>query len=252
TSLLLHLASTTALTIFLYQLFGNVFAAAIAGLIFALHPTSVECVAWLAERKALLGTFFAFTSLIFYIRHVQLPKKKTYLLCIFFFILSMLSKPNAVGLPLVMLFLDYWPLNRFGKKALLEKIPIFILSIIFALITYISQAETSIIVTPSGRGVSAVVLLFFHNITFYLHKFLCPINLSPRYPLPQPFNLGNPALGPYVLGTVMLSVAIVLSLRRTRVFLTCFLVFFIALVNRDSDAADLAAENLLHRIRQPH
>ena len=39
--------------------------------LFALHPLHVESVAWVAERKDVLSTFFFFLTLLAYVRYVK-------------------------------------------------------------------------------------------------------------------------------------------------------------------------------------
>ncbi len=68
TSLALHVMNTLLVIVLLYQLFGQVWAAALAGLLFGVHPMTVEPVAWLSERKTLLATFFTLASIILYVR----------------------------------------------------------------------------------------------------------------------------------------------------------------------------------------
>jgi Flp pilus assembly protein TadD len=229
TSLILHVANTCLVGIVLYQLFGNVFAAVIAGLIFGVHPAGVECIGWLAERKALLACFFSLLSLIAYLRFAGRKNKTAYILCVVFFILALLSKPTSVPLPIVMILLDYWPLKRFSRKTLAEKIPFLVLSAFAALITFISQAVASGVVTPSSRGGLKVVMIICHNIVFYIYKFLWPVTLYPRYMFPDPFTLSNPAVSAGVIGTIFLLAALLISLRWTRAFLTGWLIFFILL-----------------------
>ena len=84
--------------------------------LFALHPLHVESVAWAAERKDALSTFFWMLTIWAYIRYVRKTEVKRYLLVVLFFALGLMSKPMLVTLPFVMLLLDYWPLGRFKLK----------------------------------------------------------------------------------------------------------------------------------------
>ena len=83
-------------------------------LLFALHPLHVESVAWVAERKDVLSTFFWMLTLIAYSRYTQKPRLKNYLAVIGCFAMGLMAKPMVVTLPFVLLLLDYWPLQRFG------------------------------------------------------------------------------------------------------------------------------------------
>lgn len=91
-------------------------AGGITSLLFALHPMHVESVAWVAERKDLLSAFFFLLSLISYLSYASgTPHKRKirFTLRLFFFVLALMSKPMAVSLPLILLLLDYYPLERF-------------------------------------------------------------------------------------------------------------------------------------------
>ena len=128
TSMLLHALSTVLVFIFLRGLTGALWRSVLVAALFGLHPTHVESVAWVAERKDVLSAGFGFLSLIFYVRYarkrlavesreteawsVPAPRLLDYGLALFFLALGLMSKPMLVTWPLVMLLLDYWPLGR--------------------------------------------------------------------------------------------------------------------------------------------
>ena len=80
--------------------------------LFALHPINVESVAWVAERKNVLSTFFFFAALIAYCWYARKPDWRRYLAFAGLFVLGLMSKPMVITLPFVLLLLDYWPLGR--------------------------------------------------------------------------------------------------------------------------------------------
>ena len=80
--------------------------------LFAIHPLHVESVAWVAERKDVLSTFFWMLTMGAYIHYVENPRLKNYLVVLIFFVLGLMAKPMLVTLPFVLLLLDYWPLQR--------------------------------------------------------------------------------------------------------------------------------------------
>ena len=84
--------------------------------LFALHPLHVESVAWVAERKDVLSTFFWMLTLVSYVHYVERPRLRTYLPVFTFFALGLMAKPMLVTLPFVLLLLDYWPLQRLEQK----------------------------------------------------------------------------------------------------------------------------------------
>ena len=104
-NILLHILNTGLVFILIRKISPkNDIAALVTAAFFAIHPMHVESVAWVAERKDVLYSFFFLISLIFYTNYLQ--SKKTHLLFFSgaFFVLSCFSKSAAVVLPLVMLF----------------------------------------------------------------------------------------------------------------------------------------------------
>ncbi len=254
TSLTLHAANTALIIVLLYLLFGEVWIAAAVGLLFGLHPMTVETIPWVGERKTLLAAFFALWSLFFYIRYthactvtaarnvtsakrgagIQSPVGRStwgfYIGCLLFYLLALMSKPTSTPLPVLMLLLDFWPLRRLKRQSFLEKIPFFILGGIFAVITYISQTRTAITLSPVKIGIGRVFFTLCHNIIFYLYKIIWPVNLSSHYPFPNPLNLSQPMVLAGVIGTCILIPLLLISLRWTRAALIGWLFFFIAIL----------------------
>ncbi|HZG01908.1 MAG TPA: hypothetical protein VEY71_12960, partial [Chitinophagales bacterium] len=151
TNLLLHLASTALLFVFLWQLFGSPFfrpsgngdsqnksanaaalAAAFGTLAFSIHPMHVESVAWISERKDVLYGFFYFATLVVWMRYrtgAQSPL--LYATAIVLFACSLLSKGQAVTLPVVLVLVDWLQNRKWDAKAILEKVPFFLLALAF-------------------------------------------------------------------------------------------------------------------------
>lgn len=229
TSLLLHAANTILIIVLLHMLFGNPWVAAMVGLLFGVHPMTVETIPWVGERKTLLATFFALWCLIAYVRYCRRPGWKVYAACIVLYVLALLAKPTTTPLPAVMLLLDFWPLGRLSKRAVLEKLPFLAFGAVFAVITVISQSRTGGVRTPDEYTAGGVPLILCHNIIFYLHKMIWPTRMSSYYPFPQPFNLSNIQVLAGVVGTCLLIPALLISLRWTRAFLTSWLIFFVAI-----------------------
>jgi protein O-mannosyl-transferase len=138
TSLCLHAANTVLLFLLLDRMTRRLWSSACVAALFALHPLHVESVAWIADRKDLLSTFFGLLCLGAYVRYVEeskvlslkskvepgaaLPVSRStlhaprfYALSLLFFALALMSKAIAVTLPAVMLLLDWWPLGRIQR-----------------------------------------------------------------------------------------------------------------------------------------
>ncbi len=115
-NLLLHIFNVILLFLFLNKITKNLWPAAFAAALFALHPLRVESVAWAAERKDVLSMFFGLLTLYAYAFYVEKPRVSKYILCLILFMLALMSKPMLVTLPFVLLLLDYWPLERWKKE----------------------------------------------------------------------------------------------------------------------------------------
>src|SRR5437867_5213014 len=150
-SALIHATNTLLLFWFLLRTTHARWSSALVAALFALHPLHVESVAWAAERKDTLSTFFGLLSLIAYVRYTEAPSLRRYAWTAMTLALGLLAKPMLVTWPFVMLLLDYWPLRRFEitsrrevatKLWLLvrEKLPLFALAAASALITLVARS----------------------------------------------------------------------------------------------------------------
>ena len=180
TSICLHVANTALVIMLLYMLFGKVWPAIAVGLLFGVHPLTVEPIPWVGERKTLLAAFFALWCMILYVRYTHKKNWKLYIFCVLTYILALMSKPTTTPLPILLLLLDFWPLRRLSKRTFLEKIPFFVIMIIFAAITIISQSRTANITMPGEYEPMQIPLVLCHNIIFYLYKIQGLIFPGPR------------------------------------------------------------------------
>src|SRR5213079_679446 len=141
TNLLLHAIGAILLSLALQQLTGAFWRSAFVAAVFAVHPLHVESVAWVAERKDVLSTFFGLLAVWAYARYAEKSNATRFLLALSLFALSLLAKPMLVTLPLVFLLLDLWPLARGGWdwRLLREKTPFFVLALASSCVTYAAQ-----------------------------------------------------------------------------------------------------------------
>lgn len=112
TSVILHAANGVLLFLFLWRATGHMIPSVVAALLFAVHPANVESVAWVAERKNVLSTFFFLLALLAYLRYAKRPGLAAYGWVALWFAAGLMSKPMLVTLPCVLLLLDWWPLGR--------------------------------------------------------------------------------------------------------------------------------------------
>jgi protein O-mannosyl-transferase len=189
---LLHLINTALVFYLAWLISGKKLPVALlTSIVFGIHPLHVESVAWIAERKDVLYTFFFLLSLIQYWRFLETNRQSRLWFSFFLFVLSLLSKPAAIVLPLVLVLLDYWKGRKFNGRLVLEKIPFLLLAILFAVITLLIQSQKA---TASLEVFSVVTRMLFacYTIMMYFLRFFLPYPLSPFHPYPPADNLGLP------------------------------------------------------------
>jgi len=228
TNLLFHLANTSLVFLLLRLLTLATWRSAFVAALFALHPLHVESVAWVAERKDVLSTFFGLLSLIAYARYVtrdqwsmtraDSPSSPAtrhpsvhYFLALVFFTFSLMSKPMLVTLPFLMLLLDWWPLNRAPgggcqvariRSLVEEKIPFFVLSAVSCVVTFLVQQKGGAVVALVKIPMAGRLENTFVAYARYLGKTLWPIALGNPYPHP----------GHWAAGLVVFSAVLVIGL----------------------------------------
>ncbi len=198
TGLLFHIANSVLLFVLFKRMTGATWKSLCLAGLFALHPLHVESVAWVAERKDVLSTFFWFLTMLTYVEDARNPKAVPYALFTLLFILGLMAKPMLVSLPFVLLLMDYWPLGRLHRNShgvseannvsrnmsfsrlALEKVPLVLISIASMIITYLAQrkggalsADSSLIMNAGHALVSYVK---------YALKMLWPSKLAAFYP----------------------------------------------------------------------
>lgn len=242
TSLLIHAANAVLLFLFLAYATGRVGPSWLVAALFALHPINVESVAWVAERKNVLCTFFFFAALIAYSWYARKPDWRRYLAFAGLFALGLMSKPMVITLPVVLLLLDYWPLGRIRglpsgtppiaqaplSRLLVEKLPLLVLSAASAWITM--QAQRAGGAMRSAAQFSLGVRLENALVAYatYLWKMIWPSHLAPLYPHP---GASLPVWQLVISALVLLAVTVaVFRFRPRRYLLTGWLWFLGTLV----------------------
>ncbi len=228
TSLILHAANAVFIVVLLYLLFGQPWVAAAGGLLFGMHPMTVEPVAWVGERKTVLAAFFALLCLISYVRYARRPGPLRYLLSLGLLVLALLAKPTVTALPLVLVLLDIWPLGRLSRWSLLEKVPFFLMAALSTVITVVSQRHLELSAFRE-LGADQTLLLICHDLVLYPFHLFWPVRLASFYPFPEPISLANPLLLLSVLLSAAILVLALISLRWTRALLTGWLCFLVLL-----------------------
>jgi len=214
TNILIHVVNVLILFYVFRLMTGLVWQSAFVAALFAVHPLHIESVAWVSERKDVLSTLFGLLSILAYVRYVRRPTLAGYALTMALLAIGLMAKPMLVTFPMVLLILDYWPLERFGtvgfKRLLAEKLPMLVLSIASSVTTYIAQRQ--------GRAVGSLeelsIVTRLENAVLSYVKYLLaaawPRNLAVFYP--HPVN-GIPAW--QVTAAILVLVGITLFVFRT-------------------------------------
>ncbi|MFO0581406.1 MAG: hypothetical protein U0229_03960 [Anaeromyxobacter sp.] len=182
----LHAANAALVFLALLRLTGARWRSALVAALFAVHPTRVEVVAWISERKELLSTLFGLVAILCHAAYARRPSAWRYALVLAAAAASLASKAMLVTLPFLLLVLDAWPLDRLRaggwRRALLEKVPLLALSAGCATLTVVAQAR--------GGGIPEVPLPLGERLANaivapvrYAGLLAWPTGLSAFYPL---------------------------------------------------------------------
>src|SRR6266481_6098305 len=241
-NVLLHTLNVILLFLFLERCTGWVWRSLVVAALFAIHPINVESVAWISERKNVLSMTFFLLGLMAYAWYAQHPRLRRYLVVALCFLLALMTKPQVITFPLVLLLLDYWPLARMTKTdtnwnqqtptmsvrpiswLLLEKVPLLLLSVGSAIVTMKAQTTAIHAQFPLSVRLANALLAYVG----YLKKVFWPADLAPLYPYsalsPTAFQVGLAAV------FLLTITSVVLVARRSRYLLVGWLWFLGVLV----------------------
>ncbi|MGP8198766.1 MAG: tetratricopeptide repeat protein [Limisphaerales bacterium] len=188
TNVLLHIAAVIALFLVLRQMTGALWRSAFVAAVFAIHPLRVESVAWVAEHKDVLSGLLFMLTMGAYVRYARRPwSPARYGLVVLLFAMGLMCKPMLVTLPLVLLLLDYWPLQRVEplklSGLLLEKLPLLALSSAACVATLLAQnrpMQSNQLYSLPLRCANALV-----SCMVYLGQMVWPAGLAVFYPFPH-------------------------------------------------------------------
>ena len=230
----IHGLNAILLFLLFYRMTGAIWKSALVALLFAVHPINVESVVWVSERKNVLCTLFWLLTMHAYTAYARQPDIKKYILILIFFICGSLAKPMLVTLPFVLLLMDIWPLKRlqwpdeeilktkatrfpFSKfsyqRIIIEKIPLFILSLLSIGISIFSVHSTNQILpenmVPYTLRISNAVVIYIK----YMIKLLWPHDMAVFYPFPHHIPFWQIAGAAIIL--VSITITVILLFKKT-------------------------------------
>ncbi|HYJ92590.1 MAG TPA: tetratricopeptide repeat protein, partial [Pyrinomonadaceae bacterium] len=219
-NVLLHLINSLLVFAVFRKMTGRLWASLIIAALFAVHPTHVESVAWIAERKDVLSAMFWLLTMWVYVRFVRksdAEKEKrreggrktviagenikgwtnsfstfllfsaSYLIVVVLFALGLMAKPMLVTLPCVLLLCDLWPLGRLRnvKDALpliVEKLPLFAISIASSVVTFFAQHSQGAVQSLDALPITTRFVNAIVAYGKYIVMFVYPADLAVWYP----------------------------------------------------------------------
>ncbi len=236
TSVAIHALNVLLLFLLLARTTGAVGRSAFVAALFGVHPLHVESVAWIAERKDVLSTFFWFLTMTAYVWYAAAPSRWRLAVTVTAFAFGLMAKPMLVTLPFVLLLFDVWPLGRLSITGALrekteaegqarktplvallrEKLPLFVLAACSSVITLFVQARGGAVRSMDFLPVGARVAHALTAYTSYLVKAVWPSSLAVFYPLDRSLPLWQPLAA---FGLLAVTTWWVLHVRRQRPYL---------------------------------
>lgn len=227
-NILFHLTNGVLVYEFVNRLFKNKNMANITAAVFLLHPLQLESVGWISEMKNVVSATFYLAAMIYYVRFsehsvilskaknlkdasfVSITKDKNYLITILLFVLACLSKSSAVVFPLALIGIDIIFNQKLSFKFLINKIPMFLISLLFGIINIKTQTADLFINHAHEFPFYERIGYAGFALVKYVEMFLFPVNLSVLYPYPP-----NKILA-FVIGFAFIVVLVALILISAR------------------------------------
>jgi len=220
-NIIIHLINSILAYFVFKRMTGCFWRSVIVAALFAVHPTHVESVAWIAERKDVLSTMFWLLTMFAYVRYAEGRSAETagvanifsrygspsYLFVAALFALGLLSKPMLVTLPFVLVLMDIWPLKRVDSLKdlpglLVEKIPLFALSGVSSYLTVLAQRSGGAVESLDYLPLDVRMLNSLTAYAKYIVTMFYPVNLAIMYPYDRNFAAWQIAGAVFLLAVV--------------------------------------------------
>ena len=200
-NLLIHILNTVLVARVILSLTKSHLISLVTSLLFGIHPLHVESVAWAAELKDLLYTFFFLLSFICYLNYTDKKATKYYIFALLLFIASLLSKAMAVSLPVLFIMTDYFKGRTINVRGMIEKIPFFGFSILFGIIGILAQKTSGATDIVNYTFPQRIVFACYGYMS-YIFKLIIPLKQSAFYP--YPLNTGSAVPDTYYFYVILL------------------------------------------------
>lgn len=237
-------------------------AAALAALVFGVHPLRVESVAWITERRDVLSGFFFLLAVLMYLRACEVESRDGrrwstfYWAAVGTFVLALLSKSMAVTLPVVLVVLDVYPLRRLrpGARGWLtpgpwriwqEKLPFLFVGAVVSAVAFRALLGGANATSWERLGLLERVAVSAYSVAFYLRKTLVPLELSPLYELSLPVHMFDRRFLVSGVVVLLITLAALASRRRWPGLLavwTCYVVMLLPVAGIFHNGYQIAAD----------
>lgn len=255
-NVLLHMGAVCVLFLMSARMFGNRILAFVAAVLFALHPVHTESVAWIAAVTDLELTFFYLLTFWFFLRMAKPRGGRCDLMqlgLVGSFVLAMLSKEQALTLPLLATVYEHFyrgdraettrvqKLHRYGFLWLLAGAYLLFRIRFFGAIAPVLQISD---LTWTQTALSSIAL-----VGQYLGKLLWPVELCAFYVFHRSTSLADPRVLAGAVGIALCVAAFVFLWRRARLASYALVWFFVTLapvLNPRWMAANVFTERYLY------
>jgi Flp pilus assembly protein TadD len=229
TNVWIHVANTALVFFFVWVLSrGRRWTSLAVTALFGFHPMHVESVAWIAERKDVLYSFFYLAGLIAYVEYVDKKRPVWLWAALIGMILSCASKPAAVVFPVTLLAIDWFRKRKLSAPGVwLEKIPFFVVAVIDGILTLQVQQMAGAL-TRHWNQFERLAFAAYGNL-MYVAKMFVPIRLSAIYPYPPVgpgVSIGAEYYGALAIAAILIPLLLILF-RKNRVVLFGLAFYFI-------------------------
>ena len=186
TNLFIHSCNVILIFVFIKQLFKRSDFAFIVALIWAVHPLHVESVARITDRKDTQYVFFLLIALINYLKYKNTANNKFLIYTGVAFLLSLLSKGQALVFPFIVGLIEWYYHKTENKKVDLKNILYFIpFSLLFAWLAFRAQLFTGYLSQTEDISLSQIIFYPSTILSNYVLKLFIPLNLSAQYTIPN-------------------------------------------------------------------